>query len=87
MQSKFYLLWPNDFILFNFQSSRKVGHTKVLCLKEERFLLISFFSILVKVLKKSDIPRIVSKTFDDTKAAGVKKIRLRAARSSSGLSE
>ena len=39
------------------------------------------------MLKKSDVQRIVSKTFDDTKAAGVKKIRLRAAYSFSGLSK
>ena len=39
------------------------------------------------MLKKLDVRRIVSKTFDDTKAVRVKKIRLRAAVSFSGLSE
>ena len=39
------------------------------------------------MLKNSDVRRIASKTFNDTKAAGVKKIRLRAAHSFSGLSE
>ena len=35
----------------------------------------------------SDARRIVSKTIDDAKAAGVKKIRLRVAHSFSGLNE
>ena len=39
------------------------------------------------MLKKSDFRRIVSETFDHTKAAGVKKIILIAAHSFSGLSE
>ena len=39
------------------------------------------------MLKKSDVRRIVSKTFDDTKDAGVKKICLRAVHSFFGLSE
>ena len=39
------------------------------------------------MFKKSDLRKIVSKTFDDTKAARVKKICLRAAHSFSGLSE
>ena len=39
------------------------------------------------MLKKSDVQRIVNKTFNNTKAAGVKKILLRAAHSFSGLSE
>ena len=39
------------------------------------------------MLKKSDVWRILSETFDETKAAGVKKIRLRAAYSFSRLSK
>ena len=39
------------------------------------------------LLKKSDIWRIVGKTFGNTKAAGVKEIRLRAVHSFFGLSK
>ena len=40
-----------------------------------------------KVVKKSSISKFVSKTFDNNKSGGVKKLRLRAANSLAGLSE
>ena len=42
---------------------------------------------LLWVVKKSEVRKVVDKTFDACKSAGVKKLRVRAAESYSGLSE
>ena len=42
---------------------------------------------LLQVVKKSEVRKVVDKTFDACKSAGVKKLRVRAAESYSGLSE
>ena len=39
------------------------------------------------MVKKSEVRKVVDKTFDACKSAGVKKLRVRAAESYSGLSE
>ena len=41
----------------------------------------------LQVVKKSEVRKVVDKTFDACKSAGVKKLRVRAAESYSGLSE